>query len=149
MATNTRRRAGKRPRVAVASHPGGAVAAQVTEASGNSYVMLDNLRVLITKADGSWFAQGLEIDYSADGKTVAEAKKRFQSGLSKTVDAHLRVHGNVKALLRPAPSDVWTEYFDAKNALHRFGHSQFTISPSAQAGLPFDQIVFVESKLSA
>jgi hypothetical protein len=37
-------------------------------------VACENLRVLITKEDGPWIAQGLEIDYAVDGDTISEVK---------------------------------------------------------------------------
>jgi len=101
--------------------------------------------VLITKQDGAWLAQGLEIDYAIDGDSIPDVKTRFQTGLAMTIESNLRVNGHIRELLRTAPQEIWAEYFDAKNTLHRFTHSQVMVA-QLQQHLPFDQILFVEAK---
>ena len=36
-----------------------------------------HMKVLMVSDDGSWFAQGLDIDFAAQGATLEEAKKNF------------------------------------------------------------------------
>jgi hypothetical protein len=65
------------------------------------------LTVLITNDDGSWFAQGLEIDYAAEAKSLEDLKPRFEDGIAATVREHLRVFGQLEGFLVPAPPEVW------------------------------------------
>jgi hypothetical protein len=67
---------------------------------------IGNLRVLVSRRDGFWFARGLEIDYAAQGLTLGEVKRNFEAGLSLTVGEHLRAFGNVENLLRPSRPEI-------------------------------------------
>jgi len=71
-----------------------------------------NIRVLLMPERGGWFAQGLEIDYAAQGDTIRAAKKEFEDGLEAAVDAHLKKNGTVTALLNPAPFEIWKQIID-------------------------------------
>jgi hypothetical protein len=128
-----------------ASVDGGAHAVQVDGIHGESVAIFDNLRVLITKDDGVWLAQGLEVDYAIDGDSLPDVKKRFEDGLARTIEANLRVHGTIKPLLRVAPTEVWDQWNDAKNALRRFQHTTVVVTPQKQSELPFDQIVYLDA----
>ncbi len=78
---------------------------------GDSHaVVLFNLKVMVTKEEGYWFAQCLEIDYFVDGQTKDDVKKRFEEGLSDTIDLHLKEYGSLEKLLRPAPSRVLMDF---------------------------------------
>lgn len=127
-----------------AQTPSGARAVQV-DGNGSSVAVLDSLRVLITKEDGTWLAQGLEVDYAVDGDSLADVKKRFEDGLAKTIEANIRVHDNIKPLLRVAPQEVWDQWNDAKNTLRRFTHTTVIVTPQRQSELPFDQIVYFDA----
>jgi hypothetical protein len=131
-----------KPGVALHKHASGATALQVQTPDGTHVVACENLRVLITKQDGAWLAQGLEIDYAIDGESIPEVKQRFQNGLAMTIESNIRVNGDIRDLLRTAPQEVWRDYFDAKNTLRRYTHSQVMIS-QLQQHLPFDQILWV------
>jgi hypothetical protein len=137
----------KRPEVDLRTHPDGAIAAQI-ETQHGSVVALGNLRVLITKEDGTWIAQGLEIDYAIDGESLKDVKQRFMMGLSMTVESHLRVYNSIDNLLKVAPPEVWAEYFAERNTLRRFEHSQVTavskLQQNLQRILPFENIEFYE-----
>lgn len=109
----------------------------------NSSAYFDKLRVLITKDDGSWLAQGLDVDYAIDGESVADVKKRFGDGLAMTIESNLRVHGSIGPLLRVAPQEVFDQWYDAKNTLRRFEHMAVIVTPQKQSALPFDQIVYL------
>jgi len=134
------RRAKKRT-VALHEHPLGATALDGHTSDGSRVAGYENLRVLITKQDGAWLAQGLEIDYAVDGETVAEVKQRFETGLAMTIESHLRVNGHIRELLRAAPPEYWVEYFDPKHTLHRHTHTQILFA-QLQQHLPFDKIVY-------
>lgn len=70
-------------------------------------VCLNSIRVLILDDDGSWFAQGLEVDYCAQGDTVEDVKQRFQEGLCETIAEHLMTYGDIGRLLKIAPQEEW------------------------------------------
>lgn len=74
-------------------------------------VGIGNLRVIIHNDDGSYFAQGLEIDYAAQGDSVEEVKKNFEDGLHATLRQHLKMFGKIDGILRVAPQDVWQAAF--------------------------------------
>jgi predicted RNase H-like HicB family nuclease len=69
-------------------------------------VGFENLRVVIVEDDGSWFAQGLDIDYAAQGDTIEEVKENFSSGLRATINQHLCSHSNIRSLLKGAPPEL-------------------------------------------
>jgi hypothetical protein len=94
-------------------------------ADGADVVGIGNLRVMITNDDGSWFAQGLEIDYAAQGESLDDAKRRFEQGLAATITEHLRVYGTIERLLQPAPREVWQEFL-GPSAMVRAGYSQLS-----------------------
>ena len=88
-------------------------AIHATDGEGNHVVHVKSLSVLLSHDDGDWFAQSLEIDYAAAGSTVEEVKENFAKGLSATILEHLRLHGEIDNLLKPAPQDAWTEFYAA------------------------------------
>jgi hypothetical protein len=105
-------------------------------------VGIGNLRVLILP-DGpnAWFAQGLEIDYGASGKTIDEAKKHFEIGLSGTIELHLRKYGNIEALLKRVRSKIWNEAQANGNNVVEFGQASFhSVTPENAYLLPYSGI---------
>jgi len=111
-------------------------------------VGIGNLRVLLLNDDGSWFAQGLEIDYAAQGATLEEVKQRFQDGLMGTVSEYLRMYGDIGKLLQPAPAEVWQKIAQTKCqrqtltqiSFHRIGQ----VSHQVSSALPFEGISFIQ-----
>ena len=90
------------------THKSGAEAAHETQ--GKHHVVgIGNLRVFILPDGPFWFAQGLEIDYGAQGDSIEDAKKNFEDGLEATIDLHLKIYGNIESILEPAPSGVLIE----------------------------------------
>ena len=79
------------------------------EAGETHVVGIGNLRVILCHEGTFWFAQGLEIDYAADGKSQYDVKRNFEKGLEATIDQHLKVYGNIKRILIPAPAEIWQE----------------------------------------
>ena len=79
---------------------------------GETHIVgIGNLKVVICPDEDGWFAQGLEIDYGAGGKTIPEVKKNFEKGLKGTINLHLQMHGNIEHLLNPAPPQIWKEFY--------------------------------------
>jgi hypothetical protein len=138
------KKAGK-PAVADYKHPHGARAFVFDGADGLQAAGVDNLRVLITKEDDVWLAQGLEIDYAIDGESLQDVKKRFEDGLAMTIESNLRVYDSITPLLQIAPQEVWDAWNNAKNALRRFEHSNIVVTPKRQADLPFDGIAWLDA----
>lgn len=77
-------------------------------------VFVKNLHVLISQDNsGTWFAQGLELDYAAEGSSAEDAALRFQEGLFWTLDEHLKRFDGVERLLVPAAAEHWFPYLNA------------------------------------
>lgn len=95
------------------------------KAGSNHVVGIGNMRVIICKdGDDLWFAQGLEIDYAADGTSFDEVKKNFESGLCATIDLHIKAYGNLEKLLKLAPESAWIEFWKEGT---RMRYSQISI----------------------
>lgn len=105
-------------------------AAQVsrrTKAGSVTAVSLGNLRVFITQeGEREWYAQGIEIDYLAQGDSLEDVQRSFERGLELTITEHLKTLGDIKRLLRPAPAELWAEFF-ARGPDGRFRFSAVTI----------------------
>ena len=55
----------------------------ITVSTGDTHVVgIGNLRVAIETDGKFWTAQGLEIDYIAQGDDLEDAKKQFEDGLA-------------------------------------------------------------------
>jgi len=78
------------------------------------------LRVVIKRDKEFWYAQGVEINYLAQGNSLEEVKQRFRLGLISTVRSHIERYGNLKNLLKWADESVW------KNELHTAYRQEFT-----------------------
>jgi hypothetical protein len=103
----------KRPvHVETSRNATGAVA--VHAHAGHSHAVgIGDLRVMIVQEDKNvWFARGLEIDFAEQGTTQEDVQKRFEESLADTITEHLRMRGNIRALLREAPPATWAEYYD-------------------------------------
>jgi hypothetical protein len=113
-------------------------------AEGDTHIVgIGNLRVIVCNDGGFWFAQGLEIDYAADGLSFEEVKTNFENGLKATIGHHLQVHQNIEKLLIPAPAKIWQELASIKK------HMRFTqvsrhndVGDSDLAHLPYSGIDF-------
>jgi hypothetical protein len=116
---------------------------------GTNIVGIGNLRVLITHEGEAWFAQGLEIDYAAQGNSLNDVMKQFEEGLAATIHENLRVYGNIEKLLKVAPSEIWKEFFLNPEAI-RNRHSQLSIhGPLEQLYVPFEGIDYLELQPAA
>ena len=118
----------------------------VTDA-GDHIVGIGHLRVLLVSEDDHWHAQGLEIDYMAQGSSIDEAKANFETGFLVTIEENLRVHGSIEPLLKVAPPEVWKDLFDPSARLKIF--NQLTVlERDGLAGfkglLPFQTINYLQ-----
>jgi hypothetical protein len=129
----------------------GAMAAHVADADGKVHgVGIWNLHVLIMKDGKFWVAQGLEIDYLAQGDTVPEAKKNFEYGLEATIDLNLRMYGNIAGLLIFAPNEVLKEAARKKDSIRLYSQETLhELGVMSQKALPFDGISYLVAKAAA
>ena len=122
----------------------GAVAIQATSGDGSKqFFGIGNLRVLLVPDGKYWFAQGLEIDYGAQGDTPKQAKENFQRGLFATIDLNIKINGNVDDLLVFAPSDVLREAVHKRGSLQLFFHVSAHDTTKEEWQLPFPGIDYL------
>jgi hypothetical protein len=76
------------------------------------------LKVLLFREGDHWIAQGLDIDYSAAGDSIADVKRRFAYGLCLTIEQNLARTGSLDGLVRPAPPHIWQMYYRMERSLH-------------------------------
>jgi hypothetical protein len=113
-------------------------------------VGLGNIRVVIIPDEDAWFAQGLEIDYGAQGASIEEAQANFQAGLTATIEQHLKMFGTIEKILRAAPPKVLVHLLLDKSATyHKFSQVTFHEVNQILAHLPFQGIDFYKSKAAA
>ena len=114
---------------------------------GTHVVGIGDLRVILIPDGDFWFAQGLEIDYAAQGDTVENAQENFQNGLAATIHEHLKVHGNLSRILRLAPQETWADLaFSSTAEPYTFSQVSFHQIPEMQGlpTLPFQGIKYFE-----
>ena len=119
-------------------------------------VGIGDLRVVIVPDGDFWFAQGLEIDYAAQGESVKDAKRQFSDGLYATIEEHLQIYGNIENLLNVSPTEVWKEAWLSAGAIpNRYStfslyHVERQAMPEAmQQVLPFQGINYFEVREQA
>jgi hypothetical protein len=118
----------------------GTMAVHVNTPSGDAVVGVFDLRVLLTNDEEAWFAQGLEIDYAAQGASIEDVQNRFQEGLAYTLREHLKVYGNIEGVLVPAPPEAWRGFFESASTqptLKLMTHSQVSIHDRFCLGIAF------------
>lgn len=98
---------------------------KLADGSDHHAVAMLNLTVMITNDDGVWFAQGLEVDYAAQGDSLEEAKRHFEDGLHATINVNLEKYQSLKNMLTPAPAAVWQEFFETESEC--LAYSQFSL----------------------
>lgn len=127
----------------------GTAAFHATGEDGSHIVGIGNLRVVILKDGKKWFAQGLEIDYAAQGKNLKDVKDQFSTGLCATLHEHLRVFGHIGGVLKAAPPEVWKEML-YENAARLNFHSQISehdfthTNEKLQTDFPFANIEYLQ-----
>lgn len=92
------------------------------------------IKVIICEEDGTWFAQGVDIDYAANGSSFIDVKKSFELGLAGTIDLHIKLYGNLKSFLKQAPPEVWEELYSL-GSHHHYTHVGFHDDLSKTLGL--------------
>lgn len=127
---------------------GNPVAVHLSDDQGTGHVVgIGNLRVFLVKEEGVWYAQGLEIDYLAQGNTIQEAKKSFEVGLTATIHENLELHGTIEPVLKVAPQEIWKEIMNPgvkKNKFTQVSIHQIESLKPLLANLPFEGIDYLE-----
>jgi len=94
---------------------------------------LARLAVLLTNDDGGWFAQGLEVDYAAEGQSMEDVKARFEEGIRATAQQHLSIWGDTTKMIQPAPAEIWKRilpHHQTFRATHRQSNPDHRKSPN-------------------
>lgn len=116
---------------------GDASALHATLPNGINLVGIGNIRVLVRREhENMWIAQGLEIDYCAEGGSKDEAKEAFAQGLELTIRENIRMFSSLDGVLKTAPADVWQEFF-ACATQEQLVHTQMSVVTSVGT-LPVD-----------
>lgn len=116
------------------------------------FVGIGNLRVVIVQDGSSWFAQGLEIDYAAQGTSEEDVRKQFEDGLYCTIHEHLTVNGKITNFLKPAPPEVWQEMlYDSVADVNRYSQLSWheTVLEKRVENTPFQGIKYLQQKKAA
>lgn len=74
-------------------------------------IIKGKIHVLILNDDGSWFAHGIEADYSTEGTSLDDVRDRFAVGFADTIRAYLKRDGNIFGAFRPA-SDEYRKLYN-------------------------------------
>jgi hypothetical protein len=102
----------------------------------NHIVGLWNIRVLICPDGPAWFAQGIDIDYAAQGNTLDDVKLRFQEGLRATIEQNLKTYDTIERLLAFAPPSVLLQMIRSKSAFKALSQVSFhEIGPAVQQAM--------------
>ncbi len=110
-------------------------------------VGLGNIRVLLIPEGEGWFAQGLEIDYAAQGEDLESVKTEFEAGLEATVQEHLRIKGDINTLLKCASKEFWDLASDPKVHLKRY--SQVTHHHVIRENSKYEGIAYLVAQSAA
>jgi hypothetical protein len=102
-------------------------------------VGIGNLRVIMCKNAGIWWAQGIEINYGASGKTMTQAKKNFEQGLASTIRLQLEAFDSIENLLVYAPKAALKELTEIKRD---FRFSQISIHQFEDDAKEFELLPF-------
>lgn len=107
-------------------------------------VGIGNIKVIVCEDDGIWFAQGLDIDYAAEGKSLKNVQENFQKGLAATVGLHLQAFNTIENLLVPAPIEVWKELTSIGRRFKFTQIKTYDFSDELKSQMPYSGIDFIE-----
>ena len=132
--------------MATASPKSSAVA--VHGRDGATHVVgLGPIKVIVCEEGGSWFAQGLDIDYASSGGSFEEVKSNFENGLAGTIDLHIKAYNGLKKFLKPAPQDVWDELYAVGGTT--FDYTQISLHEDLSKALGYEQINYIKREAAA
>lgn len=96
------------------------------------------LNVLVMQRGEFWIAQGVELDYEAQGRSWSDVRYAFERGLVATAQAHVRRFGHLEHLFTPAPDRIQQEFKRVKKVALKRRALRRKPAMQAQAFLPFD-----------
>jgi hypothetical protein len=115
----------------------------VHKTDGTTHIVgIGNIKVLICQDGDAWFAQGLDIDYAANGHSIKEVKNNFEVGLKATIDLNIQAYGHIEHFLKVAPQEVWDELHSVGK---RYQYSQVSLHEDLSKSLGFQGINFIEA----
>jgi hypothetical protein len=79
------------------------------------------VNVLLKKEEELFVAHCLELDIVTTGRTQEEAQKDMVDCIIAQID-HAFSNDNLENLLKPAPSEVWQEFFSCKKDVEEKNH---------------------------
>jgi len=115
-------------------------------------VGIQHLSVFVTHDDASWFAQGMEVDYFTEGASLEDVQERFERGLEKTIDLHLKAYGDANRLFVPAPAEIWKEFLSSATGGDLFAYTQVTehrLPERFYQRFPFTRVRYFPQKKAA
>jgi hypothetical protein len=111
---------------------------------GDSHIVgFGNIKVIVCEDDGIWFAQGLDIDYAAEGSSLKNVQENFQNGFSATVGLHLQAFNTIENLLVPAPIEVWKEFTGIGKHFKFAQIKSYDFSDELKSKMPYSGIDFI------
>ena len=84
-----------------------------------------HMKVWISHEKDHWIAQGLDMDYIAQGDTLEEVKKEFEDGVTATIHEYLKT-GNLKDFFS-TPESIWAEFLGSSRPSMKMEYSQVSI----------------------
>lgn len=73
------------------------------------------VNVLIKKENDTWLGHCLELDIVVTAATKGQVKKDMRDLIAAQID-YAFSHNNLNHLFRPAPAEVWEEFYKCKEA---------------------------------
>lgn len=130
------------------NYQGGDASVQHVEYDGGKHHAVGiNLRVLIQPDGKFWYAQGLEVDYGAQGSTAEEAKTHFQKGLAGTIKLHLQKHGNIDKFLRRVGPAIWNDALANNAKVEDFSQISYHSIDAENSGVfPYQTVEYYRTK---
>ena len=107
---------------------------------GKHIIGIGSLRVMLVRDGKFWLAQGMEIDYAAQGLTIQDAKKQFEAGLAATIEEHVKIHENIDLMLNPVPAELWNELTNNWKSAREFYYSQLYPAFASSKPLTADSV---------
>lgn len=130
------------------------MAIQASHSDGEHHAVgIWNLDVVIVPDGRFWFAQGLQVDYAAQGNSVEDVKLQFQNGLRATIHHNLRMFGTIENILKVAPNEEWLKLWHTAKGQHKV-YSQVSFHELVKdmgisEELPFKTINYTEVRSAA
>jgi hypothetical protein len=106
-------------------------------------VYLGSLRVVVVQDGPFWVAQGIEIDYCAQGDTEESVRDNFLSGLAATIKRHLERFGEIERLLKVAPKEFWE--YAKQNQSQQLSLLTVIEVPEVSENTPYSRVAFLKA----